>query len=215
MLNLLASKCLFKIDLTAHKLYTLSEGTKKIISTLPDVVHIKIVASNDIPSPYNNTVKYFIDLLKEYEKYSNKKVKVELIASDDITYLSEKAELYSIPPLQVNAIEKDNLQIKKIFMGAVFIYKDKKEDIPVIANVENMEYEISSIIKNLTGNKKPQLALLEVGNAPNMRQGLTRLYGLLSKNYEVNSVRITEGKPINKKYDVLMLISPMCKLSEN
>ena len=47
MLNLLASKCLFKIDLTANKLYTLSEGTKKIITTLPDIVYVKIVANSD------------------------------------------------------------------------------------------------------------------------------------------------------------------------
>jgi len=214
MLNLLASKCLFKIDLTENRLYTLSDGTKKIISKLPDTLNVKIVASKDIPAPYNNSVKYFNDLLKEYEKYSNKKIKVELISSEDNSFLNKMAEIYSIPPLQVNAIDNDNLQIKKIYMGAVFIYRDKKEDIPVIANVENMEYEVSSIIKNLIIEKKPEIALLEVGNAPNLRQGLSRLYSMLSKNYKMDSIRLTEGKRIDKKYDVALLVSPMSKLAE-
>jgi len=61
-------------------------------------------------------------------------------------------------------------------MGAAFIYKDKREDIPVIANVENMEYEISSIIKNLIVDNKPRIAILEAGNAPNARQGLMEDY---------------------------------------
>lgn len=214
MLNLLASKSLFKIDLTENKLYTLSEGSKKIISKIPETINVKIVVSSDVPAPYNNSVKYFINLLREYEKYSKHKINVEVLSSADLSFLDEKAELYSIPPLQVNAIEKDNLQIKKIYMGAAFIYKDKKEDIPVIANVENMEYEISSIIKNLIVDNKPKIAILEAGNAPNARQGLMRLYNLLSKNYEVESVRVTEGKTIDKKYDVLMLISPQTKLAD-
>jgi ABC-2 type transport system permease protein len=214
MLNLLASKCLFKIDLTESKLYTLSSGSKKIVNKIPETVNVKVVVSPDVPAPYNSSVKYFIDLLKEYAKYSKNKITVEVISSEDTSFLDAKAELYSIPPLQVNAIEKDNLQIKKIYMGAAFIYKDKKEDIPVIANVENMEYEISSIMKNLIVDRKPKIAVLEAGNAPNARQGLSRLYSLLSKNYEVESVKVGEGKTIDKKYDVIMLISPQTKLAD-
>ena len=214
VLNLIAYDSYYKIDLTENKLYTISNATKKILGSLNDKVTIKVVTSTDIPSPYNSRIRYFINLLKEYENYSKGKISLDVIATDKTEDLDKMASLYSIPPLQVNAIENDNLQIKKIYMGAVFIYRDKKQDIPVIANVENVEYEVSTIINNLASSQKAKIALIDAGSSANMRKDIAGLYKTISKNYDVEPLKIANGKVIDKKFDLALLISPQSKLED-
>ncbi|MBW7877348.1 MAG: Gldg family protein, partial [Candidatus Cloacimonetes bacterium] len=48
-LNVLSSQLIFKLDITEERLYSLSQGTKSILSKLEDTVHVKyyFTKSND------------------------------------------------------------------------------------------------------------------------------------------------------------------------
>ncbi|MDY6820157.1 MAG: GldG family protein [Deferribacterota bacterium] len=216
MLNLITANSLMKIDLTKNKIYTLSEGTHHIINEIPGKILIKVIVSSDIPSQYNDRIDYFANLLKEYKELSKGKITLEIISSDNTRELGEIAELYGIPPIQINAIEENNLQIKRVFMGAVFLYRDKKETIPVIANLNNMEYEISAAIKRITREDKPKLAIINAGNSANMRQGLSILQRALTKDYSVENIYLgNKNLKINKEIDTALLVSPQISLTDN
>ncbi|MGA1846466.1 GldG family protein [Deferribacter abyssi] len=210
-LNLIAVRYYYKIDLTENKIYTVSEATKKTLFRLKNPLNVKVIVSDDIPSPYNTSVRFFLDVLNEYKSVASDKVKIDII--QDVPQIVEKAaNLYGIPPVQVNAIESDSLQIKKIYMGAVLIYEDKTETIPVIANVRVPEYELTSLIKRMSSENEKYVAIIDAGKSANPYSNMRTVFKALSKNYKVESVKIEKGKLIDKKYDVAILVSPIEEL---
>ncbi|NNE09968.1 MAG: hypothetical protein HKN20_15515, partial [Gemmatimonadetes bacterium] len=50
LLNLLAQKKFFRIDLTEDKQYTLTDATRGRLAALDDVVNIDVYFSNDLPT---------------------------------------------------------------------------------------------------------------------------------------------------------------------
>ena len=54
-----------------------------------------------------------------------------------------EAQRHGIPPMQVNVMEEDKLEIKKVYLGLVFLYENKKEILPVVQNLSGLEYELS------------------------------------------------------------------------
>ncbi|KAA0257995.1 hypothetical protein FHQ18_06270 [Deferribacter autotrophicus] len=210
-LNLIAVRYYYKIDLTENKVYTVSEATKKILFRLRSPLNVKVIVSDDIPSPYNTSVRFFLDVLNEYKSVAADKVKIDII-QDAPQIIEKAANLYGIPPVQVNAIESDSLQIKKIYMGAVLIYEDKTETIPVIANIRVPEYELTSLIKRMSSEKEKYVAIIDAGKSANPYSNMRTVFEALSKNYKVESVKIEKGKLIDKKYDVAILVSPIEEL---
>ncbi|MGA1862274.1 GldG family protein [Deferribacter thermophilus] len=209
--NLFAARYYYKLDLTENKIYSISNATKKTLQTLKYPLHIKVIMSEDIPSPYNSKVRFFLDILEEYKAFQTDKIKLEIIQGAPIE-IEKVANLYGIPPVQVNAIESDSLQIKKIYMGAVIIYGDKTETIPVIANVNIPEYELTSLIKQMNTDKKKAIAIIDAGKSATNINTLRTIAQSLSKNYEIENVKIEKGKLIDKKFDAALLISPIEKL---
>ena len=77
--NLLGGFLKFRSDLTENKLYTLSDGTKKILNKLDTDVVVRFYFSKDnasMPVPLRTYAQEVQDLLDEYQQYSHGKVKV-------------------------------------------------------------------------------------------------------------------------------------------
>ena len=51
----------------------------------------------------------------------------EQLASGLVEGLEQEAQDFQIPPVPVNAVEKDRLEVKKVYMGLVFLYQEKHE----------------------------------------------------------------------------------------
>ena len=50
----------------------------------------------------------------------------------------------NLAPLQFQQMGSDQLQIRRGFMGLVLYYRLQSETLPVIKNVEGLEYDITS-----------------------------------------------------------------------
>ena len=61
-----------------------------------------------------------------------------------------QSPVHGIPPVQVQVLKEDKLQIEKAYMGLVFLYGDKQERLPVVQRTDNLENEISSVVKKMT-----------------------------------------------------------------
>ena len=66
LLNILAAKFFFRIDLTEDKRYTLSEATKNLLNEFEDPVTITAYFSEGLPPNIDQTRIEFKDLLSEY-----------------------------------------------------------------------------------------------------------------------------------------------------
>ncbi len=212
VLNLLALAFFVRFDLTDSKLYSLSDASKRIAQSLDDPVLVKVYFSEDLPAPYNQHARYLKDQLYEYRAFSGGKLRFEFI--DPILEEREaETQALRIPPMQVNAYEKDKIELKRVYMGLAFFYEDKKEVIPVIQSTRNIEYEISSAIQKITAEVIPTVGILqghgEVDVASEMQAG----YQTLSKLYQVVPVTLAPGQLVRPEVATLLIIGPKDSIS--
>ena len=78
------------------------------------------------------------------------------------TDLEEQARKDGIQPVQMQVIENDKVEIKKVYLGMVLLYENKKEVIPVIQTTAGLEYMISTKIKSLIDIDKKTIAIAQL-----------------------------------------------------
>jgi gliding-associated putative ABC transporter substrate-binding component GldG len=205
--NLLALRFFKRIDLTGEKLYTLSDASKNLVKSLDDKFLVKAYFTSDLPSPYNNNKREVQDQLDEYRAYAGGNFQYEFIDPGKKEDLEQEAQRYGIPPVQVQILKEDKLQIEKAYMGLVFLYGDKQERLPVIQSTANLEYEISSAVKKMTSKELKKIGFLSGHGEPGLQQ-MSRVQEMLSKQYQVTTVELAGGKPIPSDVAVLMIVAP-------
>lgn len=205
--NLIGLFVFTRFDITDERIFSLSDASKRLAESLDDPVVCKLYFSEDIPAPYNANARYLKDQLYEYRAYSRGQLRFEFI--DPVkTDREQEAQTLGIPPLQVQAIEKDKMELKKVYMGLAFLYEDKKEVIPVVQSTRNLEYEISSAIRKVTSEKIPVVGLLAGHGEPERANGLEVLSQVMEQLFEVRPIRIVPGELIDSKVDVLLILGP-------
>ncbi|MBP7460761.1 MAG: GldG family protein, partial [Candidatus Delongbacteria bacterium] len=205
----IASLYLFtRFDFTENHIYSISNPSKKILGELNDRLTIKAYFSKDMPAPYNSVSQFVRDLLEEYKAYGKGNVYFEYINPGDDKKLEEEATSFRVPPLQVNALENDKIEIKKVYMGLVFLYQDKKEVLPVISKTAGLEYDITGAIKRLIVNKKQSIGIIQGHREPAMNEKLQTMYSILQKQYEVRELNLPQLNSIPSEIGISLLIAP-------
>jgi len=167
LVNVAGLTLFFRLDLTANKMYSISAASKKVVSTLSDPLTVKVFFTKNLPAPHNNTARYIQDLLEEYGIYANRyfnyhfyDVSVEEGELSEETQENQKlANNYGIHPVQIQAIEKDEVKFKRAYMGMVLIHGDLIERIPTITTTEGLEYKMTTAIQKLNNKVSALLGL--------------------------------------------------------
>jgi ABC-2 type transport system permease protein len=213
VLNLISVNLFGRLDLTEGHVYSLSKTSKEVVRNLNDPLIIRMYFTRDLPPPYNGYIRYLKDQLEEFQAYSRGKLKLELIHPDDPEKELE-AQKYGIPPLQVNALQNDKIEIKKVYMGMVILFEDRKEVIPVIQNVTDLEYELTSIIKRISYTILPTVGFLVGKGGPELDVDMTMLNQELNRHYQIRKINLYDGDKIPAKVAALIIIGPKEKFSE-
>jgi gliding-associated putative ABC transporter substrate-binding component GldG len=212
VLNLISVNLFARLDLTEGKVFSLSKASKDLVRSLDDRLIIRMYFTKDLPPPYNSHARYLKDQLEEYSAYAGGKLKLEMIDPGQQDKEME-AQRYGIPPLQVNAMEDDKIEIKKVYMGLVLLFEDKKEVIPVVQNVSGLEYELTSAIKRLSARMLPSIGFLVGKEGPDLDTELTYLNQALTRQYNVKKINLDEGESIGGDVKVLVILGPRKELS--
>lgn len=157
LLNVAGLTLFFRLDLTKNKVYSLSEASRKVVRTLSEPLTINIFFTKNLPAPYNNVERYLQDLLGEYAVQSNKyfnyrfyNVSPEAEGAAESARENQKlANNYGIHPVQIQAVEKDEVKFVKAYMGLVLIHGDMVERIGTITSVNGLEYQLTAAIQKL------------------------------------------------------------------
>ena len=205
--NIIAVRLFTRFDLTSSKIYTLSDASKKLVKSLDDKFVVKAYYSSDLPSPYNNNRRYLQDQLDEYRAYGGGNFQYEFIDPSKKDDLKQEAQKYGIPPVQVQVVKEDKFQMQEAYMGMVFLYGDKQDRLPLVKDMDNLEYEISSSMKKLTSKQVRKIGFLTGHDEPNLTQ-FGRLKELLDKQYDVTTVDLSGGKAVPQDIAVLMVVAP-------
>src|ERR1700749_304922 len=148
-----------KLDLTANGQFTLAQGTRNIISNLPEPITLRFYYSKQVASEYASTAAYakrVRDLLGEYESLGHGKIILEEVDPEPFTQAEDQATAQGLTGAPTDSGDT-------VYFGLVGTTRiDGKEVIPYFApeREQYLEYDLSSLIYRLSNPKKPQLALL-------------------------------------------------------
>ena len=167
LVNVAGITLFFRADLTANKIYSISEASQRVIATLSEPLTIKVFFTKNLPAPYNNTERYLHDLFEEYAIYGNKFFNYRFYdvsaedgdLSDNARENQKIANNYGIQPIQIQVVDKDEVKFQKAYMGLVMIHGDLIEQIPAITSTEGLEYKLTTAIQKMNNKISALLSL--------------------------------------------------------
>ncbi|CAB5117028.1 gliding motility protein GldG [Olavius algarvensis associated proteobacterium Delta 3] len=216
LVNLLASRVNLRWDLTHDNIYSLSDGTKKILSEMERDVTIKLFyprSNAGIPVSIKNYGNRLIDFLEEYELYSKGKLRVEIFDPEPDSEEEEWAQKYGIDGIKLPSGDQ-------IYFGLVAVAADQEETIRMLdpSAEQRLEYDITRIVARVQSPDKITIGVISGlpvfgGARTNFQpsgQGQPWLFiQELKKTYNV-----TEISPVSKTavsddaIDLLLVIHP-------
>lgn len=219
VINVIAKRVFTRVDLTKNNSYTLSTVSKDAVANLDDKLLVKAYFSNNLPPPYNNLRRQVQDILDDYRSYSKGNVNYEFLnptssGEGEGNELDQEAQKYGIQPVQIQAMDNDKLEVKKAFLGLVFLYGGKQEIIPVVQSADNLEYQITSIIKKMTTDVKRKVGFL-TGHGEVEMSKLQQISQVLSEQYELVPVDLNTSASLDPAMGALIIMSPKTPFSES
>jgi len=211
LLNILGSRIPGRVDLTEEKIYELSPATKEILSSLDDVVNIKLYATTELPTQLRPILRDTKDILRDYQLFSDGKVHIDIVnpASDD--QLSRQANALGIREVQFNVIGQEELQLRRGYLGLAVLYGGESEIIPIINTATDLEYQLTSFIKKLTTDERKTIGFLSGHGEKDLNSDYSILGQELEKQYEVTPIFLEDEESetqLDETVDALVIAGP-------
>ena len=216
--NVIAKRVFTRADLTKNKSYTLSPISKDIVSNLDDKLVVKAYFSNNLPPPYNNLRRQVQDILDDYRSYSGGNFNYEFLnptssGEGEGNELDQEAQKYGIQPVQIQAMDNDKLEVKRAYLGLVFLYNGKQEVIPVVQSADNLEYEITSLIKKMNTEVKRKVGFVS-GHGEIDINKLNQVKQMLSDQYDVETIDLKTTGVVDPLIGALIIMGPKSAYSD-
>ena len=178
-----------RLDYSYGQNHTLSAATKKLVSSLSDVINIKLYMSSDLPLSLAPIKTDAVDLINEYQKASGGKIIYQIIDPKKNQDTLTEAQNAGIPELQYSQVEKDKYAVATAYFGATVTYGDKKEVIPQLSSLETLEYDMTSIIYKITRKEPMKIGFVNATMPSlNPQADLYRtIRTILGKQYDISS----------------------------
>jgi len=156
--NFIISSLNLRADLTQGSVYTLSPGTKAILSKLEAPVKIRYYYSQGnsaLPVGLKTFAKRVEDLLGEFARAGGGKVVIERLNPEPDSDAEESATLDGIEGQLTNTQEK-------FYLGLSVAFLDQKFPLPVLApdREQLLEYDITRAITRVASTTKPVIGVM-------------------------------------------------------
>ncbi|MBN2539407.1 MAG: Gldg family protein [Deltaproteobacteria bacterium] len=210
LVNVIFSYTNLRLDTTEDSIYSLSQGSKNILSQVIEPVTVKFFwnrSDRNFPQNLRIYAKQVRDFLTEYEYAAKGRLTVEeydpRVDSDE----EEWAQKYGLQGLQ-------NATGGTIYCGLVFMAADREEKIAFLnpGRGELLEYDITRTIHSLQSTKKKVLGIIsslpvfgefKAGQPPKPWFFVSEL----QKTYEVREID-PDVKLVDPEIDLLLIIHP-------
>lgn len=210
LLNAVARSLFWRVDITDRGMYSLSQSSRAVVGSLDDRLVVKAFYSDDVPGAYAGQRRYLQDMLQEYEAYSNGHFHFEFVSPDKDEDLQKEARNYQIPPVQMQAVENDKIEVRNVYMGLAFLYQGKKETIPVVQSTQGLEYNITATIRKISAQQLKSVGIISEESEEVTTQGLRQF---LEQVYSVRT--LTLSGPVPEDIAVLIMNGRSDSLSLN
>lgn len=200
-----------RADLTTEKRYTLTDATKNLVDSLPDVVFVKVYLSGALPADLQELSSSLRDLLDEMRVRNPDLLQYEFIdpsASSDEKSRNEVYDHLQKQGLQYSSIRTRNKGEQSeviVWPGAIITFRGKEAPLQLLRSqirnndaqmvnrsINNLEYELASAIRKITVDHRPRIAFLK-GHGEQTGTNTQDIANALSEQYDVGTVTI-DGK---------------------
>lgn len=212
--NFIISALNLRADLTQGSVYTLSPGTRAILSKLEAPVKIRYYYSQSgsaLPVGLKTFAKRVDDLLGEYKRAGGGKVIIEKLNPEPDSDAEDSATLDGIEGQLTNTQEK-------FYLGLSVNFLDQKAALPVLApdREQLLEYDITRAVARVASAAKPVVGVMSglpvMGRPlnPTRKQQPTEPWVLITELQNIFTVKKVElnVEKIPDDIKVLMVIHP-------
>lgn len=206
-----------RLDFTQEKLYTLSSGTKAILSKLDTPVEIRFYCTQDtkeMPVQLKTYAQRVEDLLGELKKIAGDKIEIKKFDPKPDTDAEDSARLDGLEGQMVGLNDK-------IYLGLAVSQLDSKVAIPFLSPEREklLEYDLARAISRVTNTTKPVVGVMSTlpvmgeFNPMMMRMGQMQrqepwvFVSELKRDFEVKQVEMTVEE-IPSEIKVLVVVHP-------
>lgn len=216
LVNYIAGFVNLRLDLTENKIYTLSDGTKRILDRIDTPITIRYYVTDDagVMSPAERTYARRVDdFLKEYQKAAKGQITIKKLNPEPDTDAEDSARLDGVGPGMSR--ETGN----QVYLGLAVECVDQIEVLPFLAARPEtlLEYDLSRAIARVHDAEKPKVVVmtsLKVAGAAPMGMMMQQrpeepwfFYSDMLKDYDVQTIPIN-SKEIPEDTSVLIVLHP-------
>lgn len=198
-----------RVDLTENEIFSLADGSKKLVAELQDDLKITVYYTSDAPAAWAAHQRYVRDILQEYAS-AGSKVQLRWVDPTDEDEKTEARDAGATERVLAGG-STTSATLVRGFAAVVLEYQGEREVLEFPApTTEGLEYAISTRIRELAYDPLP-IGVVGGHGAATPSAGLTKLGGMLP-SYELREVDL--GEEVDQELRALLIIGPTEAFSE-
>jgi len=205
-----------RLDLTQDRLYTLSDGSRRVLQQIEEPVTLRFYFSQKLATnapqinAYGQRVR---EMLEEFENVAGGRIRLEVIDPEPFTEAEDDAQRAGLQPLPLDSAQN-------IWFGLVGVNAVKDRETVAFFSQEKeqfLEYDLTRLVYNLSSPQKPVVGLITQhqmnadvsplmqfsGRAPQP----WAIVGFLRENFELKSIDPASGE-IPDEVKLLLVVHP-------
>ena len=230
--NILGGLAFQRFDLTSEKRHTLNESTIGILEELEDVVTVRVYLEGDFPADFRRLRNAVQEKLDEMRAYAGQNLQYEFINPSE-NFVGEKVEASyqklvdsGLQPTDITIKNADGVEKKVIFPGALITQNGRELPLQILQSrnripspellnnsINDLEYNIMSVIKRLSAKKRNIIALLD-GQDEEVGIEVADLGASLNELYEISTLKLNNKLDALIGYDLLIVNKPQKAFTE-
>lgn len=215
-------------DLTDDKHYSLSESSKKMLSTLDNTAEVTLLLGGDLNAGFRRLKKATEETLEELDVYADIRLKDEASATELLH--DGRMDSLGLRPIVIHEREQNGKTAQTtVWPYAVIDYNGRRAVVTLLKNtrglsgeenlnasIEQLEFAFMEALHLLQQTETPRVAILEGHGEPDEAHTYD-LMSALSKYFQVDRGSIVE-RPINVHildgYKAIIVLNPQTAFSE-
>lgn len=215
-------------DLTDDKHYSLSESSKKMLSTLDNTAEVTLLLGGDLNAGFRRLKKATEETLEELDVYADIRLKDEASATELLH--DGRMDSLGLRPIVIHEREQNGKTAQTtIWPYAIIDYNGRRAVVTLLKNtrglsgeenlnasIEQLEFAFMEALHLLQQTETPRVAILEGHGEPDEAHTYD-LMSALSKYFQVDRGSIVE-RPINVHildgYKAVLVVNPQTAFSE-
>jgi len=153
-----------RVDMTSDRLFTMSPAAARILEDLKVPVYVKlyITPADKMPNQFKTLERDITEQMRNFEQVSNGQLVFSVHNPQDNEEMQQELAAKGIQPFQVRSMDKDQIDLKRIWSAMTITYKEKPAEVlPQVLpqSLVALEQDIIGPVYRLTREGTPKVAV--------------------------------------------------------